>query len=223
MRQAGPTRPFHPLGGLVLGQTLIVADLHLEKGTRTALRARDGGLVPPYDTRETLRRLQQLMQAVAPKRLILLGDTFDDVGGWDRLSPADRRTLEALEASTEVLWVTGNHDPWPAGRLPGRVQGEVQTAGHVFRHEARPDHQGPQIEVSGHFHPVAKVRVRGSVQRRPCFIEARHRLILPALGAYTGGLNVLDPAFAPLQLGAFHVHLLGRQKVYRFAVESLAA
>ncbi len=223
MMTAKPMRLFHPLGGIVLGPSLIVADLHLEKGTRVALRPCDGGLVPPYDTRETLRRLICLVREVAPTRVILLGDTFDDVGGWDRLDPEDRQTLTRLATDREVIWIRGNHDPWPAGRVPGLVQTEFRLAGHVFRHEARPDHDGPQIEVSGHFHPAAKVRVRGSFERRPCFIEARHRLILPALGAYTGGLNVLDPAFAPLKLGAFHVHLLGRRKVYRFSLESLAA
>ena len=217
-----PKRFFHPAGGLVLDQTLILADLHLEKGTRTALGARDGGLVPPYDTRETLRRVENVIQDVQPEQVIFLGDTFDDIAGWNRLNQEDRQTLEAIETRRKVIWVKGNHDPWPASCMPGCVEEEVQIRDHVLRHEASPNHKGPEIEVSGHFHPVAKVRVRGSIQRRPCFVEARHRLILPALGAYTGGLNVLDPAFAPLQLGAFYVHLLGRQKIYRFPVESLA-
>ena len=107
------------------------------------------------------------------------------------------------------------------GSCLGLITPEFEMGGYVFRHEANPAHQGPLIEVSGHFHPAAKVRVRGAVLRRPCFVEAKNRLILPALGAYTGGLNVLDAAYAPLKLGDFRVHLIGRDKLFCFGMESL--
>ena len=164
-----------------------------------------------------------LIQTHRPKRLVFLGDTFDDVGGLKRLSDEDRRALNDMIQYREVIWVLGNHDPLPQGVLPGLITQEFETDGYLFRHEADPAHKGPMIEVRGHFHPVAKVQVRGTVLRRACFVEAGHRLILPALGAYTGGLNVLTPAFAPLELGAFVVHVLGHDKVYTLPMECLVA
>lgn len=207
---------YYPLGGLQirLFKTLVVSDLHLEKGTRATLRR--GGHVPPYDTRETLVRLAQAMSAARPERLIFLGDTFDDVGGLSRLSDEDRRALDYILQGREVVWIVGNHDPLPQGSLPGLITPEYRLENYIFRHEADPAHLGPEIEVSGHFHPAAKVKVRGAVVRRPCFVEAEHRIILPAMGAYTGGLNVLDPAFDPLNLGDFKVHVLGKNQIYTF-------
>lgn len=210
---------FH--GGLKIGQTLVVSDLHLEKGTRASLRRRDGGFVPPYDTRETLQRLAALVAETRPERLIFLGDTFDDVAGLGRLADEDRRALDYIIQDREVVWITGNHDPLPGQALPGLITPEYTLGNYIFRHEADPGHKGPKIEVSGHFHPCAKVAVRGTVLRRPCFVESQTRIILPALGAYTGGLNVLDPAFAPLNLAPFKVHVLGRDKAYTFPMESL--
>lgn len=210
-------------GGLLLGPTLVVSDLHLEKGTRASLRGRAQGFVPPYDTRETLQRLGALVAETRPDRLIFLGDTFDDVAGLARLDDADRRALDYLLADREIVWIVGNHDPLRPGSLPGLITPELELDGYLFRHEAEPSHEGPVIEVSGHFHPAAKVPVRGSLLRRSCFVEAQTRIILPALGAYTGGLNVLDPAFAPLRLGDFRVHVRGRDKVYTLPMGSLAA
>ena len=211
-------------GGLLIGQTLIVSDLHFEKGTRASLRGRDaGGFVPPYDTRETLQRLATLVSEARPSRLIFLGDTFDDVAGLGRLADEDRHALDYIIQDRELVWIRGNHDPLPSQALPGLITPEYDLDTYIFRHEADPAHMGPQIEVSGHFHPSAKVAVRGTVLRRPCFVESQTRLILPALGAYTGGLNVLDPAFAPLNLAPFKVHVLGRDKVFTLPMESLVA
>ena len=207
---------FHRAGGLLINGTLIVSDLHLEKGTRASLRRRDGGFVPPYDTRETLQRVAALVSETRPERLIFLGDTFDDVAGLGRLTDEDRRALEYIIQDREIVWITGNHDPLPGDALPGLVAPEYEVGPYLFRHEADPAHDGPQIEISGHFHPCAKVAVRGTSLRRPCFIESHNRIILPALGAYTGGLNVLDPAFAPLNLSNFKVHVLGKDKVFTF-------
>ena len=210
------TLSFHHSGALLIGDTLTVSDLHLEKGTRASLRGGGAGFVPPYDTRETLQRLAALVAETRPERLIFLGDTFDDVAGLRRLADEDRRALDDIIQDCKVIWITGNHDPLPRDALPGFITPEYELGNYLFRHEADPAHEGPQIEVSGHFHPCAKVAVRGAVLRRPCFIEARHRLILPAMGTYTGGLNVLDPAFAPLHLGDFSVHVLGKDKVFTF-------
>lgn len=212
---------FHHSGALILGTTLVVSDLHLEKGTRRALSNRDGGFLPPYDTRETLGHLLSLTNSIAPQLLIFLGDTFDDVTALQRMSDQDRALLNEIVLGREVIWITGNHDPILSETLPGQSTTEYQTEHFVFRHEADPTHRGPRIEVSGHFHPSAKVKARGTIQRRPCFIEADNRIILPSMGAYTGGLNVNSEAFLPLNLGVFNVHLIGQDKVFRFPMTSI--
>ena len=172
-------------------RTLVVADLHLEKGSSYAAR---GQMLPPYDTRETLRRLEAEVAALTPAAVILLGDTFHDRRSEDRLAADDADRLRALAAGRRLVWVIGNHDADGPQALPGEAVDEMILAGLTFRHEPQ---AGPQSgEVAGHLHPAARVRApRGTVRRR-CFITDGERAVLPAFGAYAGGLNVRDAAFA---------------------------
>ena len=193
-------------------RTLVVADLHLEKGSAYAMR---GQMLPPYDTRETLRRLQAEVMATLPDAVVLLGDTFHDRKSEDRLARDDAQTLRSLAGATRLIWVIGNHDADGPRALPGDVADELSVAGLTLRHEP---FGGPQIgEVAGHLHPCARVVAsRGSVRRR-CFVTDGSRMVVPAFGAYAGGLNVRDPAFGGLfarpplagALGAGRVHAVG--------------
>ncbi len=195
---------------------LVVADLHLEKGSAYAMR---GQMLPPYDTRETLRRLQVEVMATLPDTVVLLGDTFHDRKSEDRLARDDAQTLRSLAGATRLIWVIGNHDADGPRALPGNVADEIAIAGLILRHEPLP---GPQIgEVAGHLHPCARVVAsRGSVRRR-CFVTDGSRMVVPAFGAYAGGLNIRDEAFAGLfsqaplcgALGADRVHAVGWRSV----------
>lgn len=202
-----------PSGALVwpAAGTVVVADLHFEKGSAFAVR---GALLPPYDTRATLARLEAVLRRWRPRRVISLGDGFHDARGAARLSAADRARLGAMIEAHEWLWVLGNHDPTPPAGLGGRTADAVELAGVVLRHRPEADPQGP--EVAGHLHPKASVSVRGHRLSRPCFVGDRRRLVLPAFGAYTGGLDVRDPAIGGLFPEPPAIHLLGRRRVYTF-------
>lgn len=170
-------------------RTLAVADLHLGKSGRMARRG--GALLPPYETQETLGRLDAEIAALDPARVVCLGDSFDDLTAGDELDEAARLWLVRLAAGRAWVWIAGNHDPGPLA-LPGTHLAEWRAGGLTFRHEAGP---GPQSgEVSGHYHP--KHGVAGQV--RPCFLMGAGRLILPAFGTYTGGLPATDPALVAL-------------------------
>ncbi|MFN3523594.1 MAG: ligase-associated DNA damage response endonuclease PdeM [Phenylobacterium sp.] len=211
---AGGVAGLRPSGALWLEDAamLVVADLHLEKGSAYAAR---GQMLPPYDTADTLRRLEAEVAALAPRTLVFLGDTFHDRRAEDRLAADDAARLAALARGRDLVWVVGNHDADGPRGLPGEVADEIAVGPFVLRHEPQPGPQGG--EVSGHLHPCARVRAsRGSVRRR-CFVTDGARLILPAFGAYAGGLNVRDAAFAGLfvrqpivgALGAGRVHAVG--------------
>ncbi len=200
-------------------RTLVVADLHLEKGSAFAAR---GQLLPPYDTAATLGRLAALLRKHEPARVICLGDSFHDGGAGERLAASDRAALRRLTATCDWVWIAGNHDPEPPGDLGGRVEAELVDAPLVFRHQALGG-VAPAGEVSGHWHPKAAVHLPPKRVSAPCFVTDGRRLVLPAFGAYTGGLNVLDPAVAALFRADFRVHLLHREKVYSFPRDSLVA
>ena len=197
-------------------RTLVVADLHLEKGSAYAMR---GQMLPPYDTRETLRRLQAEVMATLPDAVVLLGDTFHDRKSEDRLARDDAQSLRSLAGATRLIWVIGNHDADGPRALPGDVADELSVAGLTLRHEPV---DGPQVgEVAGHLHPCARVVAsRGSVRRR-CFVTDGSRMVVPAFGAYAGGLNIRHAAFAGLfsqpplcgALGADRVHAVGWRAV----------
>lgn len=184
-----------PSGALWLEEerALVVADLHLEKGSAYAAR---GQMLPPYDTRETLDRLDAEIRTLAPRVAVLLGDTLHDGSATTRIAPDDRARIGELARCTTLIWITGNHDPDGPGDLAGETAVEIGLSKLVLRHEPSP---GPTPgEAAGHLHPCARVKSRmGSVRRR-CFVTDGERLILPAFGAYAGGLNVRDPVFAGL-------------------------
>ncbi|WP_245259076.1 ligase-associated DNA damage response endonuclease PdeM [Salinarimonas rosea] len=191
-------------------RTLLVADLHLEKGSS---RARRGFLLPPYDTRETLSRLAARVAAHDPARVIALGDSFHDRDGPARLDADARAALAALQAGRDWLWLTGNHDPALPATLGGEVADAIVLDGVALRHEPRGE-DAAEAEICGHLHPVAKVRLRGRAVRSRCFVHDATRLVMPAFGAYAGGLNVCDAAFAPLFPGGFTAHVAGRERLY---------
>ena len=189
-------------------RTLVVADLHLEKGSSYAAR---GQMLPPYDTRETLRRLEAEVEAVAPAAVILLGDTFHDRRSEDRLASDDADRLRSLATGRTLIWVIGNHDADGPQALPGEAVDEITLAGLTFRHEPQ---AGPQPgEVAGHLHPAARVKAPRGIVRRRCFVTDGERMILPAFGAYAGGLNVRDAAFAGMFVGAPLTGVLGPSRV----------
>jgi uncharacterized protein len=194
---------------------LVVADLHLEKGSAAATR---GALLPPWDTRATLDRLAALLRRWQPvARVVAVGDSFHDNGGALRMQRDDHARLAHMTASVPFLWLLGNHDPAPPDGVGGEHAGELTEGRLVFRHEARQAEPKPgEAEISGHFHPKAQVPVRGTLITRACFAGDGRRLILPAIGAYTGGLDVRDPAIARLFPRGGRAFLLGRERLYSF-------
>jgi len=212
-----------PSGALLwaVRRTLVVADLHLEKGSAFAAR---GQLLPPYDTRATLGRLEALIAKHRPERVICLGDSFHDGGAGARLAVGDRARLGRLTAARDWVWIEGNHDPEPPDDLGGRVEAELIDPPLVFRHQARKrGAKSPVVagEVSGHWHPKAAVHLPPKRISAPCFVSDGRRLVLPAFGAYTGGLSVLDPVVSNLFRPDFVVHLVHRDKLYGFPRDSL--
>ncbi len=207
-------------GALVLPEDrlLLVADLHLEKGSAYARR---GIFLPPYDSRATLASLAAALARWRPARVIVLGDTLHDRGAMERIDPADIAALRAMQAGIDWLWLSGNHDPAPPAGLGGSVARELAYGGVTLRHEPSAAEQGP--EIAGHLHPAGKVRGGGRSLRRRCFAANGRRCVLPAFGAYAGGLNVLDAAFRPLFAdAAFTAHMLGAGRVYAVPSSALA-
>jgi DNA ligase-associated metallophosphoesterase len=190
---------------------LLVADLHLEKGSSFARR---GQFLPPYDTRETLAALVDVVGRFDPRTVIALGDSFHDVGGPDRLGDDERETLRAAQAGRQWIWVTGNHDRSLPESIGGEVVDEMQLASLTLRHEPM---EGARAEVAGHLHPVGKVVMRGRGVRRRCFVTDGVRCVMPAFGAYAGGLNACDAAFKPLFPAGFTAHLIGTERIFAIA------
>lgn len=167
---------------------LCVSDLHLAKSERLARRG--GTLLPPYETRETLARLEADLTATDARRVICLGDSFDDSAAALALVPEDAETLSRLMTGRDWVWIAGNHDPAPYDPALAPLA-ELAVGPLTFRHIAGP---AAQAEVSGHYHPKAAIAGRS----RPCFLIDAARVILPAYGCYTGGLRAADPALAAL-------------------------
>ncbi len=173
-------------------ELLAVSDLHLGKAERIARLG--GALLPPYETADTLARLDAEIAALAPRTVVCLGDSFDDDAAADGLDEKARLWLTRLMAGRAWIWVAGNHDPGPPA-LGGSHLAELPAPPLVFRHVANPAASG---EVSGHYHPKARLGLGGRSLARPCFLVDRNRVILPAFGAYTGGLDCRDPALTSL-------------------------
>jgi len=191
-------------------RTLVVADLHLEKGSAYAAR---GVFLPPYDSAATLAALAVAILRLAPARVIALGDSFHDRHAETRIGPTDLVTLRRLQVGRDWLWVTGNHDPQIGRLMGGDTADRISLAGVTLRHE--PDALEMGYEIAGHLHPAAKVRMRGRALRRRCFALSQRRCVMPAMGAYAGGLNLRDAAFRPLLGGAFSAHMMGDARLFR--------
>jgi DNA ligase-associated metallophosphoesterase len=191
-------------------RALVVADLHLEKGSAYAAR---GVLLPPYDSSATLARLNAAILRYQPARVIALGDSFHDRGAEARIDESCLATLRAFQTGRDWLWISGNHDPSISAAMGGTVLDEIKLRGVGLRHE--PSLAGVAPEIAGHLHPAAKVRMRGRALRRRCFALSPTRCIMPAMGAYAGGLNVRDLAFRPLFRTGLAAHLLGDGRLFR--------
>ncbi len=174
---------------------LCVSDLHLGKAARRARRGES--YLPPYETRDTLMRLEADLAHAQPRTVICLGDSFDDTAAAAALPEDERLWIARLQAGRRWIWIEGNHDPGPLG-LGGAHLAEMALAPLIFRHIAGPRPPARGGEVSGHYHPKATLRTRGRVITRPAFLLDRARLILPAYGTYTGGLRSHDPALSRL-------------------------
>jgi DNA ligase-associated metallophosphoesterase len=164
---------------------LLVADMHLEKGSFFATH---GQLLPPYDSRETLGRLAQAVRETGARRVFCLGDNFHDKAGPGRLEPHAAGMLAALTRALDWVWIAGNHD---GGSGAGTVVDEIEVSGLLLRHRALAGETRP--ELSGHFHPRLTISARGRRIARPCAVRSEQRLILPAFGALTGGMDAASP------------------------------
>jgi uncharacterized protein len=196
---------------------LAVADLHLEKGSGFASR---GQLLPPYDTAQTLAQLAAVIERHDPETVVCLGDSFHDGKAGQRLGQADGERLAGLIGGRRWIWILGNHDPAPPLHLGGAAQAELTLGPLLFRHIAAAE--ASPGEVSGHFHPKAALNWRGRRLGGRCFIGDDRRLILPAFGAYAGGLDVRDPAIAGLFGQRTRIHILGQSRLHSFLAGQLA-
>lgn len=197
-----------PAGALWIeeARALLVSDLHLEKGSSYAL---SGQMLPPYDTQAALQRLAALIREHTPDIVISLGDSFHDYGGSSRMDGQDRALLETLIGAADWVWVEGNHDGRSAETLGGAWRSELQISALKFRHVP----SGEPGEIAGHLHPCARVAGRGRSVRRRCFATDGVRLVMPAFGAYAGGLNVRDEAFASIFPDGAIALVIGRDRV----------
>jgi len=187
---------------------LAVADLHLGRAERTA---REGGdLLPPFESIDTLDRLEAEIMALAPRMVVCLGDSFDDLAAARNLSEDVLLRIGRLAAGRKWCWIAGNHDPGPV-ELPGTHLAELRLGLLNFRHIALSRLGASGGEISGHYHPKAKLIRRGTSVTRRCFLSDGRRVILPAFGTYTGGLDVMDGAFDPLVGPDGTAWLLGKQ------------
>jgi uncharacterized protein len=190
---------------------LVVSDLHLEKGSSFAAR---GVLLPPYDTVATLGRLAAVIARHDPRMVIALGDSFHDRTAHQRLSAPDRDAIAAFQEGRDWIWISGNHDPALPSDLGGVIAEEVAIGPIAFRHEPT----GASGEIAGHLHPKARVSTRGRSMERRCFACDGERAVMPAFGAYTGGLNIRDAAFAKIfQAAALMAHVLGDHRLHTIA------
>ncbi len=204
---------FHPESA-----TLVVADLHLEKGSHFARR---GQFLPPYDTRATLDRLGRALRRFRPRRVACLGDSFHDAEAGARLDPADREQVQRMVAAQPWTWIAGNHDPEIPAGLGGEVVDELALGALRLRH--LPSQGSAPGEVCGHLHPKASVDTRGGRITAPCFVTDGSRMVMPAFGAYAGGLDCLDPAVSALfGRAGFRVLMLGRERLHLVAKAQLA-
>jgi DNA ligase-associated metallophosphoesterase len=192
---------------------LVVSDLHLEKG---AAFARRGMMLPPYDTAATLARLAAVITRYNPRLVISLGDSFHDRSGSAHLPDCYREQLQGLQSGRDWTWIEGNHDPDRPVGLEGSFCSELHVETLVFRHEPKPG--VADGEIAGHLHPAARVVRRGKGVRRPCFASDGKRLLMPAFGSTTGGLELRHPAMRGLfDRNQLVAHLIGKDRIYSIA------
>jgi len=192
---------------------LVVSDLHLEKG---AAFARRGMLLPPYDTAATLARLGEAIARYNPRLVISLGDSFHDRSGSAHLPEDYRKVLQDLQRGRDWTWIEGNHDPDRPVGLEGSFCSELHVETLVFRHE--PAQDTAEGEIAGHLHPTARVVRRGKGVRRPCFASDSKRMLMPAFGSTTGGLELRHPAMRGLfDRNQLVAHLIGKERIYSVA------
>jgi DNA ligase-associated metallophosphoesterase len=194
-------------------RALIVADLHFEKASWFA---KGGQMLPPYDTLETLSDLAALVAATDPAEIWCLGDSFHDSAGCDRLPDSARAALTELTGRHRWVWITGNHDRDLVDRCGGEVIEETVVDGLVLRHEADP--ADPRPELSGHFHPKLRLTVRGRRVARRCFVATDSKLILPAFGALTGGLDANHPEIVRAVGGSAQALVALDDRLLRFPI-----
>lgn len=190
---------------------LVVSDLHLEKGSSFATR---GLLLPPFDTAATLARLGAVIARYNPRRIVALGDSFHDSDAHERVTHGDRGVIAALQTGRDWIWIAGNHDPRPPEGLGGATAQEIAIGDICLRHEPT----GAWGEIAGHLHPTARVATRGRAFNRRCFASDGERMVMPAFGAYAGGLSIRDRAFERVfPTPAFVAHVLGDQRMHAIA------
>lgn len=209
---AGVEAVCDPLGALFLPETrlLVVSDLHLEKG---AAFARRGMMLPPYDTLATLKVLEAVIVRHDPAIVVSLGDNFHDRVGSAHLPDMFRAKIAELARGRDWIWINGNHDPDGTVDLPGHSADELHHAGLSFRHE--PSLVSPLGEIAGHLHPAATVIRREKAVRRACFATDGRRLLMPAFGLMTGGLDLRHRAMTGLfERRNLIAHMLGRDRIY---------
>jgi DNA ligase-associated metallophosphoesterase len=190
---------------------LLVADLHLEKAS---FYARQGQMLPPYDSQATLAELAGLVGETGATTVFCLGDNYHDGEGEARLEPEAARQLVAMTGALDWVWITGNHDRDVAGTWGGQVVDEWTGEGLALRHQASADSRLP--EISGHYHPKYRIAVRGRHVSRRCFVKGRHHLIMPAFGALTGGMAAQDPAIEACVGGPAEAIIGLKEKPVRF-------
>ena len=196
-------------------ETLIISDLHLEQGTSLARR---GIHVPPFDTAVTLDLLEATLNSTHTKRLIFLGDSFHDTQGEERLDETHLNRLRIITNRYETMWIIGNHDPHPPQSLGGSGAESISLGPLTLRHEPakKLEHE---IEIAGHLHPGCGLSLRGRRVRGKCFIADQTRLIMPAFGAYTGGLSISSDAFKGLfDIERTKIWMIGKSSLHRFSL-----
>ncbi len=202
-----------PSGALWIAseQALVVSDLHFEKGSAFAERR---VMLPPYDTAATLARLTAVIARWNPRVVVALGDSFHDRRAEARMAGLDREGLRSLTTGRDWIWIAGNHDPAPPEAIGGEAVAELRFGALTLRHEPLPG--ASPGEIAGHLHPVARVWSQSGSIRRRCFVSDGERCVMPAFGAYAGGLNIRDDAFHVLFGNAEpYAHTIGRDKIYR--------
>ena len=214
---AGERLVLDPAGVLYwpAARLLAVADLHLEKGSASARR---GALLPPWDSRITLDRLLLRVAHWQPDIVVALGDSFHDRDASRRLPAAEVARVHRISDRARLVWVLGNHDPEPPAGLPGEHGAEFALGPLRFRHQALDGLPPGEAELCGHHHPKARIATRGGTISRPCFVADGRRVILPAFGAYTGGLDVTSPPISRLFPGGGRAFLLGTERLFSFAL-----